>query len=1060
MTTNSAPISPLTWAISLALSAMATSANAAQANPTLPAQDQLIYDNVVITPNNGGSHSQWKDSTITVDRETNPNNRVGNITVKESIREVVLDGFDLRVHNPLYGSDPYTLNLNIGTSNFKISQDIADSYRTISALEGNINIFGQGGGGILTASLTEKKASHKDVDSADQKLAAISAIHDGYVHIHGIDLEIIDSIGGISAYDTGAVTIDAKNFIRIYANDDYHNTRAGIHAIAGGKINIKAPMLSIQSNGIEGETHHNPPRPRASYLIASDQPYSNAVRKTMLNIDADQTILNAFGQSQSNQSAAIYSYSWSVGSEIQMKGKNLQVYSDWTGIRSSANKAGTDSTINVSYDDVHFELGGSSNLAYGVLVSTSNPGATASANIKANNSLYWGVADKTLEDPESYVMGYVLNQDAQFNLQAKTIVMNGVQETSAKESLRGFEIWNGGHVNIQASDAFSLTGVKAIAFNVNGRLDITSVTGQLSGDVISGDDAYSGLTFRSTAKMINTGLYALNAGQTRVHMGDHSVLIGTADNFAEYQADSDRAQGMFAEQGLSASDVNAAGKVMLSMGANSQWHLTDHARLDDLETSDSVINLTYQDPSQTVPTYKRLTIHQLNGTNNQWSFGMNIAQESKEQILTDQLLITQSNMTGDNQVKVALSGGVSAEGKMHSDNWIIRQDAHDQPNISFSGQGLQNGSTEVWQLRFVSDQQLDQLDQIDWREQGTQSNGQIGGWYLFRDKRAVTPEEENIQNLGSSINQYLAWKAELGDLRTRLGEVRYGAQESLWVQYIHDKEKASGLPGRQFEQKTQGIHLGFDRLAWQSEESSWLIGAALRYAQAKQSGLAVANNGTGDLEQWTLKGYASYMNQSGIYMDTVLQTGLFTQTFEGLNNEGNGLASSKYDTYGIGASVEVGRMIAFADNVDDRLWYDHYFIEPQAQLSAYWLKGKSFSSSTGMAVEQDDATFLTGRLGIDIGKKFNYDGLNQLSKRYVQVALRAGLTYEFLSNNQNVRVNDHHFKTNMGELTYYYGLDMDWQFSHHSKMYFQVEQERGDDYQKALGLRVGCRYSF
>lgn len=145
MTTKHAPISPLTWAISLALSAMAISAHAAQTGPTLPAQDQLIYDNVVLTPNKG-AQGVWHDSSIKVDTETDHDNRVGNITVKEGVQEVVLDGFDLRVHNPLYKPDPYTLKVNIGTSNFKISQDIADSYRTISTLEGTIDIFGEGGG--------------------------------------------------------------------------------------------------------------------------------------------------------------------------------------------------------------------------------------------------------------------------------------------------------------------------------------------------------------------------------------------------------------------------------------------------------------------------------------------------------------------------------------------------------------------------------------------------------------------------------------------------------------------------------------------------------------------------------------------------------------------------------------------------------------------------------------------------------------------------------------------------------------------------------------------------
>lgn len=83
-------------------------------------------------------------------------------------------------------------------------------------------------------------------------------------------------------------------------------------------------------------------------------------------------------------------------------------------------------------------------------------------------------------------------------------------------------------------------------------------------------------------------------------------------------------------------------------------------------------------------------------------------------------------------------------------------------------------------------------------------------------------------------------------------------------------------------------------------------------------------------------------------------------------------AKANYGTWGFGASVEVGHMFSFDGGVDDRRWFNHWFVEPQLQLSYFLAKGADYTTSTGLKVDQGNADFLTGRAGFVLGKKFNY----------------------------------------------------------------------------------------
>ena len=387
-----------------------------------------------------------------------------------------------------------------------------------------------------------------------------------------------------------------------------------------------------------------------------------------------------------------------------------------------------------------------------------------------------------------------------------------------------------------------------------------------------------------------------------------------------------------------------------------------------------------------------------------------------------------------------------------------------------------NGGISWWALKFVPESQnAGDLTSDEWNALNNKGDG-AGKWYLVQTDEPsqggntghapLPPEAEQIQNLGSSVAQAVGWLSEKNDLRRRLGEVRYGSQAGAWAKAFTRQDRAEGFRYNGFKQESTGIHIGYDTFASQNEHTAWLVGATFRYAHSKQEGIETAYGGDGKLNEYSGKVYATWMHESGSYMDILAQIGYYDQEINGLNNVGNGSFDADYHNWGYGASVEVGHMFTVSNGSDDRLWYNHWFIEPQLELSYLYVKGEDFKTSTGLKVKQGDADFLTGRAGLVVGKKVNYGTLNDLDKRWYQIGVIGGVTHEFLGDQtitftgtegKSAEVKGHGLG---GGTSFYYGVTADWQVSDSVRLYGEVSREEGEHYTKDYGVNVGFKYSF
>lgn len=389
----------------------------------------------------------------------------------------------------------------------------------------------------------------------------------------------------------------------------------------------------------------------------------------------------------------------------------------------------------------------------------------------------------------------------------------------------------------------------------------------------------------------------------------------------------------------------------------------------------------------------------------------------------------------------------------------------------YRGQVSARGSTQAWQIAYLTLDQANDLhagllDPV--QNPVNQSDGNEGYWYLVRpseQSETVTPEITDNVTIGTSSSQAFAYMADLEDLRKRLGEVRYGAQAGAWVKAFAKKDNVSASGNRGFEQDVYGINVGLDTLVGTSESASWLVGGAFRYARADQEGIGIDST-SGDLDEYSIKAYATWMHEKGSYADFVLQAGRYEQELNGLDNTGTGASHADYGTWGFGASIEIGHTFSLADDVDDRRWFNHFFIEPQLELSYFHARGADYSTSTGLKVSQENTDFLTGRAGLVLGKKFNYGTEDELDRRYFQLAVIGGVKHEFLGGDQTIRYTDVDgaqasvHADDIDGTRFYYGLNFDWQVSDSFRLYAQFDREEGDHYTKEYDVSVGAKWSF
>lgn len=620
-------------------------------------------------------------------------------------------------------------------------------------------------------------------------------------------------------------------------------------------------------------------------------------------------------------------------------------------------------------------------------------------------------------------------------------------DVEAGSDATAFYASDGGTITVNAHnqvivDAEGTDFIDAKGENSKVQIDASEATVRINGDITATGKATASLSFNSgnftgtTNDYSNSILTSLFGGAGAIHL----TLGGENSTRTEFEP--------------------------------AQWNVTDDSVLTSLSMNSAVLNLAWRDAADAL-SYKSVAVKEFGTNSVQGGSGdiyFNIDLETEAEGTLDQL--EAENVSGTYTGHVNFDNPKDLEGKLYTENYLIHQEAGSMQVNNPDGKAMSgDGMMSKWSWKFrPADLQGTVLTEDDLQQLGNTGEGE-GDWILVRDTSSgsgeggTPPESEQIKNLGSSVAQAIGWLSEKNDLRRRLGEVRYGSQAGAWAKVFTRQDRADGFAYNGFKQNSTGVHIGYDTFASKSESSSWLVGATLRYARADQEGIETAYGGNGKTNEYSGKLYATWMHEKGSYLDALVQFGYYDQEIRGRNNSGTGSFDADYHNIGMGASVEIGHMFTLSNGADDRRWFNHWFIEPQLELSYFYVKGQNFKTSTGLKVEQGDADFLTGRAGLVIGKKFNYGTVDDLDRRYFQIGLIGGVNHEFLGDQEirfvgtdgaSAKVDGH----GLGGTSFYYGLTADWQVANRIRIYAELDAEEGEHYTKDYGVNVGFKYSF
>lgn len=497
--------------------------------------------------------------------------------------------------------------------------------------------------------------------------------------------------------------------------------------------------------------------------------------------------------------------------------------------------------------------------------------------------------------------------------------------------------------------------------------------------------------------------------------------------------------------------ISSGGTIELGLGNGAFWNVVGDSHVSSLTAlgNDSHVFLTYESDKRNT-----LVIDELKGES-QLTFVLHTDLKGKDAINANDRVVIKSASSGNHAIYIPSSG--EAESNVESSYLVYAPDSvsiqldekHHTNQLVDKGLYLYKLTSE----KVAAPEEASSLT----REEAPSYNG----YYLTlaTDNPNDSGDTENPGNSGKPVTPLLSPTAkavlamagmggqnamyhnQLSDLRKRLGEVRGMAESNgLWVSASGQRDRFDGFASNGVKQNAYRFNLGLDH-----KIGSWLIGANFKYLHGTQKTSNPDSHAKGKVNSAGANIYGTWIAENGLYTDIVASFDHYHQKITTSMLDGRGV-SGKVNNFGLGLSAEVGKKFGLTKD---------FFVEPQAQLAYYWIKGKDFSMSNGMKVEQDDFNSLVGRLGVVAGKDFKDAEGNTKG----QVFVKGGVKQQF-AGKQKLRANSVQFKDELKGTSGYYGLGFEANPNKKVSLYGHVERENGKHYTKEIEVMLGLRYKF
>lgn len=273
----------------------------------------------------------------------------------------------------------------------------------------------------------------------------------------------------------------------------------------------------------------------------------------------------------------------------------------------------------------------------------------------------------------------------------------------------------------------------------------------------------------------------------------------------------------------------------------------------------------------------------------------------------------------------------------------------------------------------------------------------------------------------------------------RMGELRMGKDEGgIWTRAIGKRFDVSEHSSRSYSQNINGMEVGADK-AIILDTGKLYIGGMVGSASSNTD---FGEGATGEVDSKFGGVYATYLHNSGVYVDTVAKYSRFDNIIKTPTNTGEQVKGS-YNTNGVGIDVEIGKHIQLKNG---------WFVEPQLEITATTTQGANYTSTSGMRIKADDLDSLQSRVGSLVGRSFE---MNNGMK--VQPYAKASYVTEH-SGDSTVKVNGIKLDASLPGNRTEVGVGGVMQLTENSKISLDAEYAKGNDIEQPFGVTLGYRY--
>ena len=309
-----------------------------------------------------------------------------------------------------------------------------------------------------------------------------------------------------------------------------------------------------------------------------------------------------------------------------------------------------------------------------------------------------------------------------------------------------------------------------------------------------------------------------------------------------------------------------------------------------------------------------------------------------------------------------------------------------------------------------------------------------GGLIIEQEKESKTVI--GLKDL-ATIN-YLSWKQEMGSLTQRMGELRNSTGEhGVWSRVYGGKVEN----GSQYDNKYQTYQVGYDK-KYAVNNGKIYLGYLVSYTDGE------TNYVLGHGENYSVGAgiYATWMNNNGHYVDVLYKVSRLNNKFYvGSTNAKVGKSSGEYDTYGISLSTEYGKRFDITEK---------WFVEPSIGMHLGRLGDETYTTNSGIEVEQDSIYTAEGRIGASVGYKLNDKG---------NIYARTHLVKEFAGDIDAKYTADGLVNTtseDMGDTWFELGIGINYRFTENMNIYADIEKSGASTVDTKWQGNLGFRYEF